>query len=48
MMEEMGSQDWPGQALMLDGNAAAGVLFDVFNAEMTASPTECARLRARG
>jgi hypothetical protein len=29
------------QALRLDGNAAAGILYDVFAAEMTASPTEC-------
>jgi uncharacterized protein DUF6510 len=31
-----------GRELMLDGNAAAGMLQDVFSAEMTASPTECA------
>ena len=29
-------------AMMLDGNAAGGMLYDVFSAEMTASPTECA------
>lgn len=28
--------------LMLDGNAAAGLLQDIFGAEMTATPTECA------
>jgi len=28
--------------MMLDGNAAAGVLQDIFALEMTASPTECA------
>ena len=28
--------------LMVDGNAAAGVLFEVFGTEMTAAPTECA------
>jgi hypothetical protein len=28
--------------LMLDGNAAAGVLTEIFGLEMTASPTECA------
>jgi len=28
--------------LMLDGNAAAGVLYEIFALEMTASPTECA------
>jgi hypothetical protein len=29
-------------ALMLDGNAVAGVLQEIFAVEMTASPTECA------
>jgi hypothetical protein len=29
-------------ALMLDGNAVAGVLQDVFGVEMTANPAECA------
>jgi len=28
--------------LMVDGNAAAGMLFEIFGAEMTAAPTECA------
>jgi len=28
--------------LMLDGNAVAGVLFEIFAEDMTASPTECA------
>jgi hypothetical protein len=28
--------------LMLDANAAAGLLQEIFGAEMTASPTECA------
>ena len=28
--------------LMLDGNALAGIFFDIFGVEMTASPTECA------
>jgi len=36
------------QELMLDGNAAAGILHDVFSAEMTASPTECANCGKRG
>jgi hypothetical protein len=27
--------------LMLDANATAGLLFDIFGVEMTASPTEC-------
>ena len=30
------------QEMMLDGNAAAGVLQEIFALEMTASPTECA------
>ncbi|TMF41895.1 MAG: hypothetical protein E6I24_12700 [Chloroflexi bacterium] len=29
--------------LMLDGNAAGGMLYDVFSAEMTGAPTECGR-----
>jgi Family of unknown function (DUF6510) len=28
--------------LMVDGNAAAGSLFEIFGVEMTAAPTECA------
>lgn len=34
--------------LMTDGNAAAGILDDVFSAEMTASPTECAACGREG
>ncbi len=30
------------QETMLDGNAAAGILMEIFSLEMTASPTECA------
>ncbi len=30
------------RALMVDGNAAAGILYDVFALEMTAAPTACA------
>jgi hypothetical protein len=29
------------QALMLDGNAVAGVLQEIFGVEMTANPAEC-------
>lgn len=29
-------------ALMLDGNALAGLLFDLFDVEMTVAPVECA------
>jgi hypothetical protein len=28
--------------LTVDGNAAAGTLFEIFGVEMTAAPTECA------
>jgi hypothetical protein len=34
--------------LMLDGNAAAGVLQEIFALEMTASPTECANCGREG
>jgi hypothetical protein len=30
------------RALMLDGNAAAGMLYEIFGLEMTANPTQCA------
>ncbi len=30
------------RALMLDGNAAAGMLHEIFGLEMTVSPTRCA------
>ena len=32
--------------LMLDGNAVAGMLHEIFGLEMTASPTECAHCGA--
>jgi hypothetical protein len=37
-------KDFPdlNHELMLDGNSAAGMLFDIFGVEMTAAPTECA------
>jgi hypothetical protein len=38
----------PDRALMLDGNALAGVLQEVFAVEMTASPTECASCGREG
>jgi hypothetical protein len=34
--------------LMLDGNAAAGILQQIFGLEMTASPTECATCGYQG
>ena len=30
------------RALMLDANAAAGLLYEIFGVEMTATPAECA------
>ena len=36
------------QSLMLDGNAAAGILHEIFDLEMTASPTECAHCGKEG
>jgi hypothetical protein len=36
------------RALMLDGNAVAGLLHDVFALEMTTSPTKCAHCGAVG
>ncbi len=35
-------EDDLNRALMVDGNAAAGILYDIFSAEMTAAPTACA------
>lgn len=34
--------------LMLDANAVAGLLYGIFGAEMTASPTECAHCGREG
>ena len=36
------------RALMVDGNAVAGLLREVFALEMTASPTKCAHCGAVG
>jgi hypothetical protein len=36
------------RTLMTDGNAAAGILDELFSAEMTASPTECAACGREG
>jgi len=36
------------RALVLDGNAAAGLLFEVFGMEMTVSQTECASCGQEG
>lgn len=35
------NQPDPGLSLMLDGNAAAGILNEIFAVEMTANPVEC-------
>lgn len=34
--------------LMLDGNAVAGVLQEIFSVEMTTSPTECTNCGCKG
>lgn len=34
--------------LMLDANATAGLLYEIFGAEMTASPAECAHCGNEG
>ncbi len=34
--------------LMLDANAVAGIMQEIFGAELTASPTECAHCGAEG
>jgi hypothetical protein len=34
--------------LMLDANAVAGLLYEIFGMEMTASPTECAHCGQEG
>ena len=34
--------------LMLDANATAGLLYEIFGTEMTASPTECANCGNQG
>ena len=36
------------RALMLDGNGAGGMLQEVFSAEMTGAPTECANCGRTG
>jgi hypothetical protein len=36
------------RSLMLDGNALAGVLQEIFSMEMTASPAECAHCGYQG
>jgi hypothetical protein len=38
----------PNRAMMLDGNAVAGLLAEIFAAEMTNCPTECASCGNQG
>ncbi len=42
------ARDDPMLDLVLDGNAAAGVLQEIFAEEMTTSPTECAHCGREG
>jgi len=44
-MEEMTDIN---RELMLDANAAAGLLYEIFGVEMTAAPTECANCGNEG
>lgn len=44
-MEEMTDIN---RELMLDANATAGLLYEIFGVEMTASPTECANCGNEG
>jgi hypothetical protein len=52
--DQQGAQGTGGAAvdvnrqLMLDGNAVAGLMYDLFGVEMTASPTECAHCGREG
>jgi hypothetical protein len=46
-MEENTSSEMDRE-LVLDGNAAAGLLHEIFGAEMTAAPTECAHCGNEG
>ncbi len=45
-MEQNG--DDINRAMMLDGNAVAGALQEVFSAEMTDAPTQCANCGQKG
>ena len=44
-MDEMTDMN---RELMLDANATAGLLYEIFGTEMTASPTECASCGQEG
>lgn len=45
MQENLGDMN---RQLMLDANAVAGVLIEIFGTEMTTAPTECATCGAEG
>ncbi len=45
MQENLGDMN---RELMLDANAVAGLLQEIFGTEMTAAPTECANCGAEG
>jgi hypothetical protein len=45
MQENLGDMN---RELMLDANAVAGLLMEIFGTEMTAAPTECAHCGAEG
>lgn len=42
------TQPYLDQALVLDGNAVAGLLVDVFGVDMTVSPTACVQCGREG
>jgi hypothetical protein len=45
---EMDERTDINRELMLDANATAGILYEIFGTEMTASPTECAHCGREG
>src|SRR5215217_9640361 len=45
---EMEERTDVNRELMLDANATAGLLYEIFGTEMTASPTECAHCGREG
>lgn len=42
------TQPYLDQALVLDGNAVAGLLVDIFGVDMTVSPTACVQCGREG
>ncbi len=47
-MDMMEAESGMDRMLVLDGNAVGGLLYDVFTAEMTDAPTECAYCGRQG